>query len=453
MTVLSHRDQQDKKDRANKTHSFRANVGRLFYDNSLAQVISVLAAPVLARLFSPESFGVATLLVAIATVVAAVGTLRYEQAIVLPEKKEEAEVLFRLSFGFLVLATMLSAAVITVLSVFNLNEITAWMSGQHALIYTIPVLALLAGMERILRSWQQREREFRCIGRAGVVNSLSTPLSRVVYAVTIGPTSFGLIAGIFLGYIFEFFVLLKDVPRGVIRRLILEYKTRRSHEVAKCYREFSLFATATELLNSISVQLPIFMLAIMYSSSIVGFYALAMRLLTIPLQALGEAVRQVYYQKASDLKNKKQDLVSPLVKSSIALFLIGLLPFGVLYIWGEQIFAMVLGDSWITAGKYAAILSPWLYSGLLLVPAQSTLTTLRKQALLFKFQSYLFLLRVSVFLYGFMAQMAVEDLLNLFSIGSASFNILTILIAFRVISVNYRVVLEKESTRRSRWWT
>src|SRR3972149_7615232 len=73
-----------------RSTSFKLDVISLASGTIVGQVLTILASPFLARLFDPEAFGIFALITAIAAVLAAVSTLQYDQAIVLPEKDEDA---------------------------------------------------------------------------------------------------------------------------------------------------------------------------------------------------------------------------------------------------------------------------------------------------------------------------------------------------------------------------
>ena len=66
------------------------NTLTLVSGNTLAQLIPLLAEPVLTRLFPPEDFGLLALFISISSLFAIVATGRYELAVMLPSKDEDA---------------------------------------------------------------------------------------------------------------------------------------------------------------------------------------------------------------------------------------------------------------------------------------------------------------------------------------------------------------------------
>lgn len=99
--------------------SFVRNVAVLAGGTAAGQAIVVLASPVLTRLYTPEDFGVLAVYASLLCVLSTVATLRYELAIPLPKRDEDAaalvvlclvivlgmSLLVAMGFGFWVLAS------------------------------------------------------------------------------------------------------------------------------------------------------------------------------------------------------------------------------------------------------------------------------------------------------------------------------------------------------------
>lgn len=77
--------------------TFTGNVLKLVTGSMVAQGLGVLVAPVIARLFAPEAFGVAALFSSIAGFICVAVCLRYELSIMLPKTDEEATNLLALN--------------------------------------------------------------------------------------------------------------------------------------------------------------------------------------------------------------------------------------------------------------------------------------------------------------------------------------------------------------------
>ena len=92
--------------------TFKGDVLRLVSGTGLAQLIGVLAAPILTRLYAPEAFGVAALFASITGILGVLACMRYELSIVLPDNDREAANLLGVSLCFSVLIALLTVPII-----------------------------------------------------------------------------------------------------------------------------------------------------------------------------------------------------------------------------------------------------------------------------------------------------------------------------------------------------
>ena len=69
---------------------FARNVITLMMGTTVAQAIPVAISPILTRIYSPEEFGFFALFISISSIFGAIVNGRYEMAIMLPDKEEDA---------------------------------------------------------------------------------------------------------------------------------------------------------------------------------------------------------------------------------------------------------------------------------------------------------------------------------------------------------------------------
>jgi len=100
--------------------SFSGDVLKLVGGTAFAQVLSILASPIITRMYGPEAYGLSALFTSIAGIIATIACLRYELAVMLPEKDEDAANLLALS---LILATLISAV----------TAFVFWLRGEKLL--------------------------------------------------------------------------------------------------------------------------------------------------------------------------------------------------------------------------------------------------------------------------------------------------------------------------------
>lgn len=148
----------------------------------------------------------------------------------------------------------------------------------------------------------------------------------------------------------------------------------------KRYKMFPLIDSSSALMNTVSWQLPAFLLAAFFSPVVVGFYALGMRTLQLPMSLVGSAIAQVFFQRAAEAH--KSGNFATLVQGITELLLkIIVFPVMLLTVVGPELFSFVFGEVWIEAGNYIQILSLWIIFWFLYSPLSVIYVVLEKQKL------------------------------------------------------------------------
>ncbi len=170
----------------------------------------------------------------------------------------------------------------------------------------------------------------------------------------------GLIAGSLAGQSISTFVLGGQIWRDDRKLIMKSLSWKKVYEGFKKYRKFSLIDTWAALMNSVSWQLPAFLLSAFFTPAVVGFYSLGFRLLQLPMSFIGGSISQVFFQRAS--RAYSEGALPILVENVFRmLVIIGMFPILILTIVGGDVFTVIFGKAWAEAGVYAQILSLWAF--------------------------------------------------------------------------------------------
>ena len=160
------------------------------------------------------------------------------------------------------------------------------------------------------------------------------------------------------------------------------------------FRKFPIIDTWGGLLNIISWQLPALMLSSFFSTSVAGFYALGLTVLTMPLSIISRALSAVFYQKASEQKNVNDNNGKLVENLMDKLMFIGIVPTTILAMVGEELFAVVFGERWVEAGRYTQILAPWVFFWFISSPLNVLFSVYERQGAALSVYLVIFLTRV-----------------------------------------------------------
>lgn len=358
--------------------SFGGDVLKLVSGTSFAQLLTILASPILTRLYGPDSFGVLALFTSVTSVLIVIASLRYELAIMLPENDRDAANLLGVSLGF-----ALIISIITVPIALWGNGLLHWINGSALAPYLllIPPAVFAGGAFQALNSWNTRTKHFGRLSIARMSQSVFTVTAQIASGFTNYVSGGTLIAASVGGSALAATALGAQVLHDE-RRLFREaIKWDRMLYEIKRYRKFPLVDIWGALLNTISWQLPVLMFAVYFSQAVVGYYALAFRLIYMPMSLIGVALSQVYFQRASESKSdisKLTEISETVFQRLVALCL---LPALVLAVIGSDAFAVVFGAQWTEAGQYAQILSIWMFFWFISSPLSTVFIAQERQEL------------------------------------------------------------------------
>jgi len=337
---------------------FFRNTLKLVFGTGIAQVISVLLSPVMTRLYTPDDFGLYSFYIYIVAGFVLISSLRYELAIVFSKDEKDALNVFSLS---VIIDLAISFLLLILVIIYNLYFIKIYPINKvlSQWLYALPLLVFSLGLSNIIQNWLVREKAYHVISFGKVVNSVGNNFSMVLLGF-IGIGAWGLFTGYFAGtIIFVLFLVFQLYRRKWSIKGMVDRNSIK--KMADRHKDLPLSNTPqaiSELMQNYGI---IFMTKLFFSSTVVGLYALSMRILQAPLWLIGGAILQVYMQDASERFNKNENIEFLLKKTIKMAFLSGLPLLILLLAAGPWLFGIVFGAQWREAGVYARILAPWMF--------------------------------------------------------------------------------------------
>ncbi len=340
------------KDQWQNRSEFSKNTLKLISGTVIAQALSILVSPLLSRLYTPTEFGLFTLVTSIFSMLALISGGRYEVAILLPKKKTDSVNLLALSFASNFFFLILFYFVLAVLDIFwGLNKLGIWY-------YLLPIFVFLVGMSQSLTSWFNRRKKYRemvyfRVSQSFFNNGLAVLNGFAKWAMN------GLLTAFLLSGIISFFVLIFQLKED--RKLILKcVSKKRMKEMAKKYDRFPKFNSFQSLLDAYQINGLIYLISILFGQYFVGIFAIAIRIMFVPMNLIGSSISQVFYQEASDLEKEGKPLVPLMRKTALQSAVLISPVLIIILLFGPQLFGFVFGDVWADSGRMAQYLCPWI---------------------------------------------------------------------------------------------
>ena len=321
---------------------------------AFAQTILVLALPLLTRLYTPDDFSALAVYISLLGIISTAACLRFDIAIPMPERDEDAANLLALALLFGV-GTSATAGVL----VFFYHEEFAGFVGNLKIapyLWLVPLGVFFASSYSSLQFWAVRKKAFRSVAMTRMTQAVGGVGTQAALGWA-GISPLGLLLGHLVSSGAGIFGLARRMIK-VDRAAITGINPQEMRRLFKKYDRYPRYSTFEALANTAGVQLPIILIAAAAIGPEAGFLMLAMRVMQAPMALVGTAVGQVYLSRAGDehrvgnLGGFTADILGGLVKTGVG----PLLFCGII---APQVFPLVFGEEWGRAGVLVSWMTPW----------------------------------------------------------------------------------------------
>jgi lipopolysaccharide exporter len=377
----------------NKT-SFIKDSATLALAPFITQVLGFLLIPVITRYYSPKMFGVAALFIVVSSFFGELSNLSLSSALLLPKDEKTVNVVFLLNITMSVLVTIISIVFISLPFANNLlrNYLHEELTGY---LWLIPIFTLLQGLYLTLRYLNTRYKKFNRLTGSSVISYLGENSYLLIIGIKGEASGINILISLFISSIIKVGILVSFIKS---KFLIGLKETFSSQELIKGlikYQKFPKYLLPSNIVSRLTNDIPVMLLSVFFAPQIVGFYALANRVLRMPTTLIGNSIGEVYFQRATTYN--KTELKEKTILLFDKLLIIGLMPLAILVILGEEIFYIFLGEGWSESGLFAQIMGLTIFVRFLMNPAMYLMVILEKQNI----QLYMNIITVLVVIFAF----------------------------------------------------
>lgn len=336
-----------------RTSSYVHDIVMQSSGNTLAQALGVISIPILSRLYSPADFGTLNIFLHAVSFMTILITWRYEYLIVLP--KEESASLSLFSF---VVSLGLTVTVLTTPLLLSKSIYISGLIGNKALadwLVLAPLTALLTSLSVGVQQRVQRKKNYRHSGLSEVANKFGYFGSGVIGSLFL-PNIIGLMAATAIGMMSKIAWLLAVLLCSKKEYLI----TTNYAQVWSVVREYARLSSSwvvSHLMLAITGGLPALFIMKAYGDETLGQFSLVVSTLYLPSSIIGNAIGQVYYQRAAYLHSHGEPFDLLWNETAKSLIIIGLPVFTIVACLAPFAYPFVFGSQWEAAGQYAVIIS------------------------------------------------------------------------------------------------
>jgi lipopolysaccharide exporter len=357
--------------------SFARNAALLSIGTAAAQGFSVLAAPLLTRIYPASAIGQLALFTSFISVASVGVSLKYELGIVSAANDSEA--------AQLTYASMLLSIPVTILSglVLYLAIRFSWLGfGALPTYATVIMVAtlFLVGTFTALRYWAIRQGHFAQISKTTVGQHAARAFAQVGLGF-IGGGSGGLMVGELIGRTVGVAQIFRKAwPK--VRCLLVDISIRDLLRTLNGNRKLMVYSLPSSVIDTLVANLPIPLVVNLYGLEAGGYFAMVQKVLAVPLGLIATSVADTFHSSLAICARESPNRMRTLFRrTGLWLFVIGLVPTLIIAVFGRSLFQIVFGRQWATAGTLAALSAPWFIAQFVVSPLSRSVFVLRGQEL------------------------------------------------------------------------
>jgi O-antigen/teichoic acid export membrane protein len=331
------------------------NAATLVSGTALAQLISIVASLALARIYNPGLYSILTIYMAVSGLLGSVASLQFHNVIVISQ--EETEV--REAINVCVFTTLVIAVLSLLFILLFFNRFDSWFgnsTGKYWMLLT-PLSVLFSGLNYTLSALASRRQKYKMLSANRIIAALLVPAVSITLGLLLQNET-GLFAGLLVSQVLPTIILMRYFKKN--NDFEINFSVPAIKKFFSVHKNYPLYSLPADFINNLVNQLPVFMLTRYYNgvqSGLVGHYGRSTMLLGMPVYLVSAAVGEVFRQKASTEKDNPTVLRRTFIRTAGFLFLLSVIPFTIIILFGSDIFKLILGNKWGEAGTMASALS------------------------------------------------------------------------------------------------
>ena len=322
--------------------------------SAVPYALALLSAPLFARCYPVETFGVSAVVAMSAAFLMGFGTLQLHMGI---HTQPHARAALSLAVACILIAG--GVGLFAALYIVFYTDTTVQLLGIAAIrpwLWTVPILFFFGSINMVLDQWLIRDGQLRQLGRAGILQSalgILPPLCLIAAPHLTNPFIIGQILSQAAGFLYRlrkvnFNATLADGGSLLSGDIVLH--TRRNLHLTRNM-------LPAGIINVCVRQLPVTILGRYFGVEAVGQFARAQTFLNIPVALVGNAFRTTFMNEAGAIARTTGDCRPLFVRTFWQIFAVVAGYYLIFACFGGEIYTLIFGATWTQAGLWAADLS------------------------------------------------------------------------------------------------
>ena len=332
--------------------------------SAASQFLPLLTQPYLGRLIPPDAFAPYAVFTSLLSILGQGACLRYDYAALVVPAGDDAE---KAAGAAAIACGVLSAAAGLVfwLAAYPIAGVLG-LEDPAVLQWVAPAL-FLTGLGSAFRTYAVRKEKFRFtawadLGRAAVLSGVQ------VWGGFAGWGAGGLLAGSLAALVVGALPFMGSYIRACGSKLWKLSFWREIGRTARRLKDFPLYLLPGAVAAGMACSVLPLASSALFEAQKASLAQRGVTLLSIPSSIVSSSFSQVVMKKAVDDRNQGGTLLPWFYKITGMLALVGIVPFAVLFFYGEPLVTWFLGDNWRGLGQVLPYMVPLFAVRFVVIP-------------------------------------------------------------------------------------
>ncbi len=389
----------------------------MFRGTAIAQVIAVLGAVLLAKIYGEEGYGLFGVFISITSITSIISTFQLDKCIVISKNEKESANWFNFLLILIPVISLLITLILILFSDFFLKKIVDFNIFLFSAVGT-----LLLCYNLINESLFTFQKRFTIISNSKIFLTISNVCLQIILYTYFSLTGLiiGFLSSQFLLMLFFFFKNRKVINKPDFKEIKVGIKKRST--ILK-------YLLPSNTINSLANNLmPILILAF-FGAKETGVYFFSIKILATPLFLISSSISQVYFQKSAELLKENKKALLKLTKKIVITNLLIMFAFLlIINTIGMYLLEYFFSEKWLNLRIFTLVLSILIFARTAFNPISSLIVVLNKNFESLLFNSYLFLINLIAIYFGYIYDDILITITILSFLGGLGY--LTLLIYF-----------------------
>lgn len=384
----------------------KSTLFRLFSSSAVSILLVSVGTLLVTRIYTPSQFGQYSFILSLAILIAPLLTATYEFFIVPSQTEEESLRIYRNGFYRTIKNSVLLLVVTAFIYLTFPKDILSLDSHISQIILAI-ILASIYGVYNLLTQIALRRLDYTTVSRRALIQNGTIYSSQLLLGNSLLKGS-GLIVGEFIGRVITVTFIARRLK---MKTFFILQKPKNATSIFRSQVITNTTATIFEIITASSLFFYIYSTQNVDSS---GNFALAQKLLTVPIILFGTTTAQ--YLFASGSASMRQGIHmsrSELDRILLKLFLMSISIGTGMYLFGSLAIDLVLNSNWESVGALITIMSPYLIISLIWTQLSYSFYTKDLWKPFFCFATLRFIVTIAVILLCYLNEFEMSHTIHL----------------------------------------